>query len=129
MPKFGWKAVYEDGIIKQYPHGKPETNFGEVRTKGLPLKFFIGRKYGVNLLTGELLIDGRWREFGDADAVPLKPLELIYFRRNLATINKADMHEVGSRQIRHFVGYEHAAGIVRLCIPDDGNSITICIGA
>ena len=131
MPKFGWKAIYEDGVIRQYPFGLPETNFKEVVDKGMPTKFFVGRVYGVNLVTGELLINGKWVSVGDMDAVRFKPTKLVYFRRNFATVN-AELKE-SSRKIFHFVGYQYeingSLGQVRLCIPDNKQEQpTICIG-
>jgi hypothetical protein len=122
MSKFDWKAIYSDGVVKQYPFQRPETNFGVIVKMGMPNKFYVGNKYGVNLITGQLLFDRKWNNFGDVDGVPNKPTELIYFRRSMASVNG------GGRQIWHFVGYKHAGGIVRLCIPDDGSPITICTG-
>lgn len=122
MPKFGWKAVYEDGVIKQYPVDQPETNFRVVREKGMPYHFFVGTQYGVNLKTGELLIHGHWQRVGNLDAVPITPTRLVYFRRHFKMANG------GGAALFHFFGYEHAEGEVRVCVPDTGEPPTICYG-
>lgn len=125
MPKFGWKAVYEDSVIKQFPSGKPEVLYNEIKAKGLPIKFFVGTKFGVNLKTGELLIKGKWEQFGDEDGKLFQPISLLYFRRNLVQVTPG----VGSvHNIWHFIGYLHENGVVRLCIPSDGSRYTICVG-
>ena len=129
MPKLGWKAIYEDGVIKQYPASKPETNYREVVAKGPPVKLFVGTNYGVNLQTGELLVKGKWVQFGDKDGRPLVPTALIYFRRNHKAANMGDMTKITTVSVHHFVGFAHSAGIVRLCIPDNGSHYSICIGA
>ena len=106
-PKLGWKAVYPDEVIRQYQFGKPETNFKEVLDKGLPSKFFLGDNYGVDLKSGEVLIDGNWLKVGDENGEPLKPVELIYFRRNTVSANAG---KVVGRVVLHFVGYKDESG-------------------
>jgi hypothetical protein len=126
MPKFGWKAVYEDGVIKQYPAGKPEVLYNDVKARGLPLKFFVGRQYGVNLKTGELLIKGKWMRVGNIDGEPFKPSALIYFRRHQVSVTPG---VCSTHDVWHFIGYLHSAGMVRLCIPDGGPDYTVCVGS
>lgn len=142
MPKFGWKAVFEDCVIRQYPMGSPETSFKTVREKGLPIKFFVGTKYGVNLSSGEFLIKGVWQLVGNLEAVQFVPKRLIYFRRNERQYDGVNPSKLVS--VQHFVGYEFdsfrevsvdgrigripVTGEVRLCIPDEGSQPTVCFG-
>lgn len=126
MAKFAWKAIYEDCLLKQNWETGEGNSFGEVEQKGLPQKFFVGSKFGVNLQTGELLIKGKWQQFSNNLGEPLKPTRLIYFRRvhqwkELGT-------DRGGSDIRHFVGFEFDDGWISLCIPNVKSRYSICVG-
>lgn len=127
MPRFGWKAVYVDAILKQDWISGVGDSFSEVEKKGKPVRFYVGKNFGVNLETGELLVKGKWLLVGDKDGNPLKPTKLIYFRRVWHGMNVGS-GELIKHPIRHFVGYEHNGGIVRLCITQDGKQHMLCIG-
>ncbi len=126
MPKFGWKAVYEDCILKQTWETGEGNSFGEVEAKGIPLKFFVGSRFGANLQTGELLVKGKWLQITDEYGKPLKPVKLIYFRR--VTQSLAMDGRVMLPTIWHFVGYEYSHGTVRLRISNDRDRYSIILG-
>ena len=144
MPKFGWKAIYEDGTIyRQYlydKNGQLESrgdSYGLVEAKGMPLYFFIGSGYGVNLKTGEFLIKRRWQMFCDINGEALHPAGLIHFRRREAVLNLDGIWQT-TPNILHVVGYVYSEvrrpywpeeKVARLMIPHDGRPPAICIGS
>jgi len=121
-----WLAIYGDCILRQNWETGEGNSFGEVEAKGLPRKFFVGRKYGVNLETGQLYLAGDWQQFADKDGEPLKPTKLIYHRHVTKSINIGTGKQTHS--IEHHVGFEHDKGMIELCIPDGGDKYKICIG-
>ncbi|MGW8177231.1 MAG: hypothetical protein ACWGQW_00320 [bacterium] len=143
MPKFGWKAVYEDSTIyRQHIYdkkGKLESegdSYALVEEKGMPLYFFVGSGYGVNLKTGELLIKRVWQQFCDLNGEALHPDGLIYFRRRHAIMN-LDGTWTTTPEILHVVGFTHKkldqfyrlhTGVVRLLIPHDGRPPFVSVG-
>lgn len=130
---YGWSMVYPDGRrVEQYPPDGPEVNLGEQGfdnhhrlSKDLPAVFKVGPLHGVNLQTGAVMIKGRWQPMADKSGKPLTPVELVYFRRNRLAVNPG----AGTchTDAWHFVGYRHADGEVRLCIPGDGSPAIICV--
>lgn len=122
MERYDWVAVYQGKVIKQFPNtNTEEQKFQLVRDEGMPIVFFVGQS-GVNLRNGDFLVNGKWLRVGSIEAEPIVPTRLVYFRRNEVNLNSKE------KTTWHFVGYEYADGEVRLCIPDNGGTPTICFG-
>jgi hypothetical protein len=122
--KLGWTAKYVEKEIKQYPFLQPETNIGVLGnwdnfklSQNLPLIFSVGSS-GVNLVNGNICLDGRWYP----SPPNTRPQKLIYYRIHAASINGgADM------TVNHFVGYECFDHSLKVCVPDNGDTPTINI--
>lgn len=121
MAKFAWKAIYEDCKMYQNWVTGEGNSFGEVQAKGMPLCFYIGTRFGVNLKSGELLIKGVWTSITNKYGDPLRPTELVYFRRVTQHYNTGG--DSIKPTIWHFVGYKYSAGTICIRVSNDERNI------
>jgi len=151
--KLGWKAVYPDKVIEQYPKGKPETLISALGNwtadyklgNNLPRYFYIGAKYGVDLIEGRFLLDGKWYQFADKEGTAIKPINLIYYRIGRASLtigrNFKKFLNIGGLNISvslpppktiqkftHCLGYEYNKGTIIVRISETGNAL-VCLEA